>query len=337
MSTAQDVRAAFQTLADQAPTEIDLEAFTVAAPPARHRLRPLLAVGGAVAAVVAAVVAVAMVVAPDRHGPPPATPPGVPLQVGFTVGSANGRQPELTEITPTYQEMLLSGGSTFVRVYTPGTFDPTKLQDARRVSAKGLSGYVGHLPPSGPYWNPDGQVFAWRYARGSWALVSNGAPDTAQNRSLSAAAAIARTVHVGRTTPLKVPFRLGYLPGGLAATSASNDPHSPVNEGVITFNTDKLIVTVNHQGLDDAVPHCSGAGSKRVTVHGYHGCFRDDDGVGGGRRLELAVPDGWLTVQVRSSHVFSDAVLKRIAASVTLASKLDDPSTWFDAETALSR
>jgi RNA polymerase sigma factor (sigma-70 family) len=149
--------------------------------------------------------------------------------------------------------------------------------------------------------------------------------------------AIARTVHVGRTTPLKVPFRLGYLPGGLAATSASNDPHSPVNEGVITFNTDKLIVTVNHQGLDDAVPHCSGAGSKRVTVHGYHGCFRDDEGVGGGRRLELAVPGGWLTVQVRSSHVFSDAVLKRIAASVTLASKLDDPSTWFDAETALSR
>jgi len=41
-------------------------------------------------------------------------------------------------------------------------------------------------------------------------------------------------------------------------------------------------------------------------------------------------------VQVHKSHVYSDAVLKRIAASVTLA-PLDQPDTWFDADTALPR
>ena len=52
--------------------------------------------------------------------------------------------------------------------------------------------------------------------------------------------------------------------------------------------------------------------------------------------LELRVPGGWLTIDVDKSHVsrYPDRVVRKIAESVTFAT-IDQPSTWFDAETAV--
>jgi len=100
-----------------------------------------------------------------------------------------------------------------------------------------------------------GTVVAWPYAADAWALVTLKIPSGPAR--LTDEVKVAEAVRIGPAA-LKVPFRLGYLPSGLAPTAAQTEPRSPVNEGVITFNDDKLTVTVNRQGLDDAVPHCSG-------------------------------------------------------------------------------
>jgi len=333
MSTDQDVRAAFHTLADHAPSEIDLDALTVRSRPTKPQLRPMLAVCGAVAAVIAAVAGVALVLTPHRHSTPPAAaPPGIPLHRTFTLP---GYSTEFTTVTAEYQDVDLSGpafavGGT-VRVYGPGAFNPATIQHGTPVDVNGHRGYYGKLGHLEPGLLVSGTVVAWPYAADAWALVTLKIPSGPAR--LTDEVKVAEAVRIGPAA-LKVPFRLGYLPSGLAPTAAQTEPRSPVNEGVITFNDDKLTVTVNRQGLDDAVPHCSGNDAVAVTVRGHHGCFRDDNGVGDGRRLQLEIPGGWLTVQVPRSHTYSDAVLKRIAASATFA-ELDQPGTWFDADTAL--
>jgi len=329
MSTDQDVRAAFHTLADHAPSEIDLDALTVRSRPAKWQLRPTLAVCGAVAAVIAAVAGVALVLTPHRHSTPPMAPPAVPLRIGFTVP---GYPVALTTVNAKYQEVGFDGET--VRVYAAGAFNPATMQGGKRVNVNGHAGYFGRLRVPEPGLMPDLRVLAWPYAPDAWALVAGWEPNSSDTQQLADSLTVAKALRVGGSTPLKVPFRLGYLPAGLSPTSAGATPESPVNEGVITFNDDKLTVTVNRQGLDDAVPHCSGNGAVAVTVRGHHGCFRDDNGVGDGRRLQLEIPGGWLTVQVPRSHTYSDAVLKRIAASATFAT-LDQPATWFDADSAV--
>lgn len=330
MSTAQDVRAAFATLADHAPSEVDLDTLSAGS---RRRIGLPLAAAGAVAAVAGAAVAVPLLIGHhDRAASPGSPPAAAPLRVGFTVP---GYSIDSITVTAEYQDVNLNGpafatGGT-VRVYEPGAFSPANIQHGTPVDVNGQRGYYGKLDHLEPDLLVSGTVVAWPYAADAWALVTLKIPGGAARRTDELK--VARALHVG-ATPLKVPFRLAYLPAELVPTSIRTTPRSPINEAVITFNSDKVTVTVNRQGLDDAVPHCSSNDAVAVTVHGHHGCFRDDDGLGDGRRLQLEIPGGWLTVQVPKSHLYSDADLKRIAAAASFAT-IDQPTTWFDAETAL--
>jgi hypothetical protein len=337
MRTVADVREAFAAFADCAPTEVQV---ILAEPNTRPRSwRPVAAVCVAVAAVVAVVAALAVALAPSRHAASagsPAVP--MPLRLGFSV-DAPGYRIDLISVTANYQDAVVSGptrdkGGT-MRMYSPGVFKPGNVTGGTSVDVNGHHGYFAQLRNPEPGLLPGSKVVAWPYAADSWALVL--VPEPAADGS--DALAIARGVRFGGSTPLTVPFRLGYLPAGLVTRSVT-ESRSPVNEGSIAFGTEgpsaTLTVTVNRQGIEDMIPHCSSHDAAPVTVRGYRGCFRDADGVGGGDRLQLQVPGGWLTLQVDRSRVFSHAVLRRIAASATLAT-LDQPTTWFDADTALPR
>jgi len=335
MRTADDVRDAFVAFADRAPTEVQVIVAEPTAPP--RSWRPVVAACVAVTAVVAAVAALAVVLAPGRNAAPAGAPPA-PVSLRFTIDVPGYRVVPI-RLNRDYQEASVSRGSQdagTVLVFAPGAFAPSLMQHLTRQSdVHGSPAYLGTLNDNvtGGL-TPGTNQLIWLYAPNAWALLEAHQPN-AVDVPAAQQLMLARAMRLsGAVTPLKVPFRLGYLPPGLVPTSGTSlgsDRSIGFSDAATADNSpygpwETVLVSVSGQGS------CSG-GSRQVAVHGYRACFQPNIEYGYHHTLKVEVPGGWLTVD-SYAKTYSDAVLRKIADSVTLAT-INRPSTWFDAETAL--
>lgn len=225
--TEQDLRAVLRALESDAPNVPDILAATYR----RHRRRTTrrrIAGMAAVAVLTGALMAGAVTV-PNLVGSKeqPATTLANPLTFRFAVDDIPGARAEFYRLHARMQSATVVRGSThpaIVDVFDRGGLTASQaqfrsgvdagqvLRTGEAVDVNGKPGWyfttnplIGHDSASGP-------VVAWEYAPDSWAMV-RGADQATVDRGQ--VLSVARAVRFDRTTPCRVPFRVGYLPSGL--------------------------------------------------------------------------------------------------------------------------
>ncbi|HEY3718237.1 MAG TPA: hypothetical protein VGL39_27235 [Jatrophihabitantaceae bacterium] len=371
MRTEQDLRAAFTVLEDNAPLELSELVEIADEPRPRRRLRNNLTLA-AVAATVVAVAAGAPLLVSGHHAsqqpqvPPPAkAEKSVTVRYSFTVGHVAGYTITPTTIHRDIQQASISigtgsgNGSTngpagALYVFARGGFNPTDAKAGHPVTVNGHGGYFATLTsPSllDDRGNPAKlPAVAWQFAPDTWAMVQADFRDleAIRGQDVSAQAEelkIARAVHTDAPQPLRVPFRFGYLPPGLVTEGGAPD-----QDGAWIYLGDGRRSNPHGAGFGSALSvwvygaadpdgvFCEKA--RPFKVNGYGGCFTTVDNKPGAptASLYLNVDGGLIEMLVDAEHVgiYSDAQLERIATSLHLAT-IHDPSTWFDATTAVPR
>ena len=334
MRTPTDIRSAFEAFADRAPAEVQLLLPDEPAPTRHRAWRPVAAAVAAVAAVVALVAALAVAFAPNRRTVPAGVPPArVPMHFSFTIAPSAHYTEIGTTILDGVQVVDLTDGheSRTLHVFAPGQFDPTAAMKGAPLKVHGHRGFFVDLSPQ--QGGVVGDSVVWEYASTAWAVVGSG-QELPEVRGPELA--VAKAVRFGPRA-MQVPFRMGYLPPSLAVTRGYDQGGSLAGElpaaRELSFSDaahdDVLRVDAGVEG--DWFAHC-----QHVVIHGYQGCFGGPDSTSDHERaLRLKVPGGWLTID-RFSPDYSDAELRKIAESLTLA-PIDQPATWFDADTAVPR
>jgi hypothetical protein len=217
-----------------------------------------------------------------------------------------------------------------IHVFGRGDYDPARDRTGEPVLVDGKPGFYRAdqacqcSPTPGV---PGVPGVAWEYAPGSWALVqyprvNNEAGFVPPPGIREILLTIANAVRFDRPTPVRVPYRLGYLPAGQRVTG-------PVDANIYT-------VTPGSKGVELGYRASGG----RVTVS-------SNDLVARGRPIGAAVlgtgPLGERFVVVNfgdygvsvSAAGVSDGELLRIGQSITRVADVSDPATWIDAEEAL--
>jgi hypothetical protein len=196
------------------------------------------------------------------------------------------------------------------------------------------------------------RAIVWQYAPGAWAMATgaSGATSAAvddQNLLL------AQAIRPGRTE-IRVPAKLGYLPAGLTGEGSTTSPR----------DVSGLVSQSGGFGLGDGTPAASPLTSapwgsamdlnvwagqrdhpgsslgcpvnaRTFTIGADQGCYLADAGATSG----LIIDRQGHTVRIRidAGHYgkYSDAQLVRILAELTFAPNVNDPATWFRADSAL--
>jgi hypothetical protein len=351
MSTTQDVQAAFDTLADHAPSEIDLATLTSG--PRRHQIWLPLTAAGAVAVAAGAAVAVpAMVghhgkaVSPAhrpttsaQHSTPHSTPPPANVQpgtaidmqfsfavrpiAGYTVvpGSSNAKVQTAWATKSHY--------SAEIAYFTVGAYDRTcTAANGTPIQVGTQSGFFCQTGKKGKYTD----VVAWLDPRSnSWIAVSaleppGGAGKDPQTELLR----IAGAVQPGPAL-MRLPFRLSYLPVGLQANEVNltiEPHHATAMLGLATGTrpqpgSDGNVVTIVAEANPSAdfLSGCSPA----TTIAGHPGCADNH---------QASMLTDTFGVSIESTPgTYGKAELVKILSHLTLAPA--DPASWFDARTTL--
>ncbi|MEV8372299.1 hypothetical protein AB0P21_06150 [Kribbella sp. NPDC056861] len=245
MRTEEDLRTAFDHLADSAPAADDiLAALPPATKPVRRSRTPLVL--GAALATAAALIGGSLLVdhlkpseqAADQFTAADWTPwLTVPapqqMRVNPFVSTPNRQTWELTKIAGS------GSGGCLVSAHRNGDFDPETIPaDSPTVDVNGAKGRIitsakidPLLPPlKGSYTLQSpaqpGQTIAWQPARGLWALVAcqtngggTGEPHSLWKSDLPKATELARAVSTGER--LAAPYKIEVLPGGLKPEQVS--------------------------------------------------------------------------------------------------------------------
>lgn len=169
---------------------------------------------------------------------------------------------------------------------------------------------------------------AWEYAPDSWAVVQATTPAT---RELSRLLLVANAVRPGETSALRLPLRLGYLPAGLTARSASQNLVEVYGTTVTLADAadPERATSLNIQVWADNTPKEQADGAQPITVGGRPGTLYPDGAaqiVLGTRSIVIGLGGP------RGSH----EELMRVLAGVRWAPDVTDPSTWFDATTLVN-
>jgi hypothetical protein len=214
-----------------------------------------------------------------------------------------------------------------LRVFQKGRYDPTADRAGVPVRINGKAGFYrgdtacqcsGQAPTPG---------IAWEYAPDSWALVQYTPPGTSPGSVAPAdvrevLTRMAKAVRFDRTTPVPVPYKVGYLPAGLRPR-----PTADVNT-----------VVEGSLGTNIALA----AGNRTLSIQGMQLLASPDQPVGepdvvdemfGGSAVRVNL--GQFGVQL-SSKDYSTEELKKVARSIEPAPDLFDPATWFEADRALA-
>ena len=208
----------------------------------------------------------------------------------------------------------------------------------RPVRVGGVHGFGGSLPGG------TSTVVAWPYAADAWAMVvSQGRPP-----GVAYAARVGGAVSFAGHTVIRIPIRINAAPAGMHlvyvnsayAALSDNRPreddrqwhteveYSPSGKGNgIEFSTTTL-----RKGTPTSSP-----GTVAVTIDGREGtwdpaqhavCFTDPTNAAGICAQEEQIP-------TTAPLTMSRQRLLRVAATITLAPRLDNKSRWFAASTAL--
>jgi hypothetical protein len=227
-----------------------------------------------------------------------------------------------------------------VVVFAPGKYDPADIRLGEPVDVRGKKGFFradakcfcsGTAPAVG---------LAWEYAPGTWALVQNESPnEQARLRDKSILHRVAAAVAFDRTTPLKLPFRLGYLPKGLRPAPDAGSMNAATPGGVGGYVSLKAPNAPNGQQFGITLSSSPALGAALPI-----GEPTREQSLPGGGEVTVAINIGHSIVRVsqRATHTTPGVVVmpgqetsEKIAKSITPAADLNDVSTWFDAEDAL--
>jgi hypothetical protein len=259
MRTEEDLRNAFDQLADSAPAADDiLAALTPSTRPVRRSRTPLVI--GTALATAAAAIAAPLVVSHLKSDPPTGGEVKLSQRSNWlTVPIPAGMRDNGRVYRADYQVLDLypSGGGPasecIVSAHRNGSFDPRQIPaGSPEVSINGLRGRVITSTETDPVITLPPEYFqaastvagevlhskinarpmktvAWQPAKGIWALVScekqvdNGWLDAPFNADLPRALTIANSVSA---TPavLRTPYRTTYLPAGLSSGFVSAFP-----------------------------------------------------------------------------------------------------------------
>jgi hypothetical protein len=215
-----------------------------------------------------------------------------------------------------------------VRVWAPGRWTPSRPADAQDVTVNGKPGFYGKIPTQWDGGKGRAVGLTWQYAPGAWAAVMR---QTAASKT--ALLRIATAVRTGQHIPARLPFKLSGLPAGgkldtlewrLGAgrqgAGGGLQISYPGRHGVLVISVDPL--SAGEFGKPTTI------GGKRVYQDGK---VLEIAGPGVSRAiLEPTTPD-----YSRDIDLFTPAETKSIVAGLTFAPNVKDPSTWFDAASAL--
>lgn len=354
MHTEDDLRATLGALEYEAPDPIG----TLAGLDRLRRRRTTRRRATAVVAVAAVTLTLAGVSLAARDlvghtssvGPtqPANRPAGTPLEFRFAVDDVPGFRTFYQIADPKLGQhaKVFPVGDTEhpfqLGVFDAGAYDPTAARAGQPIEVRGKPGFYrpdmpchcsGESPVSG---------LAWEYAPNTWALIQYVADGQAPADLRQNMIRIASAVRFDKTTPLRVPFRVGWLPDGLRLESGDTFTWDPPRAGA-------------HLGFAASTPEAPGLSIGVFSI---------------GTPSELPVgeptvrPDhpGGTTVSVNlgpfevslTSHVpgkkgepgplvgqerpgIPVEVLKKVARSITAAGNLHDVSTWLPAADAIPR
>lgn len=342
MYTEEDLRTAFGELAREAP-DTDGVLARLGRLRRRRTLRRRTLGMAAVAVLVASVAAGSVLVAnPDRPvaaTAPPADTHAERFRFPFQVGELPGYQvvPRFLSgtgdsvawiTTPANLAADLTAEPYALHVFREGGYDPTADRAGEPVQVNGKPGFYRDGMSCRCSSGVGVPGIAWEYAPDSWALVQFPAPAASPTAVVppdirEVLMGMATAVRFDRTTPLPLPFRIGYLPAGLRPSLSNTASVFPV--------ASRLSAHLLLEGPGDR--------SLSVSVTPVH-----DDGrrVGepvvldhlDGGKATVGINVGPLTVQLAGGG-YPIAELKRVAASIQPASDVTDPRTWLDAEDAV--
>lgn len=240
MRTENELRLALQYQADQAPEEvsaalIDRALADRAGDARRSRRRARVTIAVAVTAV-AALIATPFAIphgSGNSSGRPTATPSpaATPVPHGTfagplswaTLNTAN----KLTRVMDADLKLeyvsvdLPDFKSAFVTDFAPGAFNISRMQQRVPVTVDGHPGYFGKIQiattrsqqqglpiPFGSSW----PTVAWQLAANQWVIIQELQLPPTANESRLVTLAEQFQVRI-RTQPVRMPFKLGYLPG----------------------------------------------------------------------------------------------------------------------------
>jgi hypothetical protein len=115
-----------------------------------------------------------------------------------------------------------------VAVYEAGAYDPSQVQSGLPTEVRGHPARyqpAGTQPGTESAHSSDGPIIepllAWEYAPSAWAIVSGtfflGAGQSAPTNAVPAGLLqLAEGVEIGEPQPVRLPFKLGFVPAGLA-------------------------------------------------------------------------------------------------------------------------
>jgi hypothetical protein len=343
MYTEEDLRVTLGALEHEAPDAVGVLAALARARrqrTVRRRLVGVVAAGAVAAAVAGGSVLVGDLAAPRGldTAAPPATRHLDPFRYPFAVDESSGFQ-------AVYRAARFAGGASaeiglpgtdaggqypyWLEVLETGRYTPPAGQVAEPVRLNGMAGF----------YRPDFQYeygeentagvpgVAWEYAPDAWAVLRYRPTEpelTPPADVRETLLRMAEAVRFDRTTPVRLPFRVGELPAGLhPAEDFPADMHAGPNHLSALVRLEGAAGWL-HILLADMGEGDPGPGDVDVDA--------DTD----------AVPDDVTFVKVNlgqfslvvSGEGFSADEMRRIAVSITPAD-LYDADTWIDARTAL--
>jgi hypothetical protein len=297
----------------------------------------------AAAAVLVASVAAGsiLVTKPDRPGEtaaPPVDTEATAFRLPFEVGDIPGYQTAMFSMTGTREWSVwittdanvtagLTDGPYELRVFPRGGFDPADDQAGEPVQVNGKPGFYRADMPCRCGVNVGVPSIGWEYASDSWALVqfpanSSGSDVVAPPDVREILMSMATAVRFDRTTPFRVPFRVGYLPPDLRPSASNRSSTRPVT-GIVYVDVD----------LD-------GPGDRTLSVS-TPGVTADPDAPVGEPvvidnmlPLTVAIDVGQVTMYVSGEGYTADE-LKKVARSIRPVTDVENPKTWLDADNAI--
>jgi hypothetical protein len=132
------------------------------------------------------------------------------------------------QVTPGYEVAPISRAARVVgsvEVYRPGVFDPRFFLTGTPVAVAGRSGFL--LVDTADVRYGDSRLgkinksaVAWPYADNAWAIVRSSADSPVAGLTAGSVQQVASRFALGPPAPVRLPFRVGYVPPGFSVLSA---------------------------------------------------------------------------------------------------------------------
>ncbi|QNE22120.1 hypothetical protein F1D05_34710 [Kribbella qitaiheensis] len=351
MRTEEDLRNAFDHLADSAPDPSNILAAQEPKPVRRSRTPLVL---GAVLATTAAVVAVPVIVNHNKQQTvQPATQPPTrpandswrdrlnfpqPANLPYFDSSAFGRHSQGV--------ILTSETSTcVVNAYAKGAFDAGSIPPgSQRIKINGTLGYVAVLADPFSPQAPKVKWAVWEPAPNTWMTTYC---QRSHKVDPAGAVALAKVADLSEQR-LPAPYRIGYVPAGLNVTSLSVIPHSSATseaeqDFIAYLGTDQdeaenpstgqlPHAQITYLTADSATATHLPKNAEQLTINGRTAYLGTDEGPN-----VLAIKGEGFQVRIELGGTVPNerGELIKIAKGMDLTANPHDLRAWFDAAVAI--